>query len=507
MNFAKLGQVFAPSHWVKSMLYKAQKRLEKVFSPWGKLLQQLSFRQRILLTFLPIVVVGSVLQVLIAGDQIQSMSMEFFQTQVEAEALKIAASLPEPMEHYLEGKGGQDIQNALSSLQFDAAWHYLLVDSNRRIIAFTLGDGYESQQVAEQTPDLAQAARGRTGVDIRPFAGGEDYLFVATPIYYEQHPIGYFVLSRSLTPLYQSIHQQWIQLVLASLPVLLLIFIASLWISSTILRPIVALQKSALKMAQGELGVKMPVEREDELGDLSKAFNHMSEQLDKILTAQRSFVNNAAHELRNPLMTMRLRLDAIANQTLDEGQKAQYIADLQQEVSHMAELVTSLLTLARIDEGRHVTNGAVEETSTVLSDIGRNWRIRAQQAGLSYEAEIEELLPAVTISDNDLRLVLNNLLGNAIKYTQQGKVGLKAYLEGDNVVVQVWDTGVGFNPTEAERLFERFYRDESVRHDYEGNGLGLAIVKAVLEQYGATITAYSEGEQRGAWFTVHLPVV
>ncbi|PJF37982.1 MAG: hypothetical protein CUN55_19320, partial [Phototrophicales bacterium] len=140
------------------------------------------------------------------------------------------------------------------------------------------------------------------------------------------------MLSRSLTPLYQSIHQQWIQLVLASLPVLLLIFIASLWISSTILRPIVALQKSALKMAQGELGVKMPVEREDELGDLSKAFNHMSEQLDKILTAQRSFVNNAAHELRNPLMTMRLRLDAIANQTLDEGQKAQYIADLQQEV-------------------------------------------------------------------------------------------------------------------------------------------------------------------------------
>ncbi len=506
MSFVKLGRIFAPSQWIKATLYNARRRLAALGVSWFGWLRQLSFRQRLLLTFLPIVVMGSVVQILIAGGQIQRVSMEFFQTQVEAEALKIAASLPEPMEHYLEGDGSDEIQSALSNLQYDAAWHYLLVDSNRRIIAYTLGDGYESQQVAEQTPDLTRAARGRTGVDIRPFVDGEDYLFVATPIFYEERAIGYFVLSRSLAPLYQEVHQQWLQLIMASLPVLLLIVAASLWIANTILRPIMALRNSALKMAQGELGVKMPIEREDELGDLSKSFNYMSEQLDKILTAQRSFVNNAAHELRNPLMTMRLRLDAMANQSLDEGQRAQYIADLRQEVSHMAELVTSLLTLARIDEGRHMAKGVVEETSTVLRDISRNWRIRAQQKGLSYETEIEDLLPAVAIADNDLRLVLNNLLGNAIKYTQRGTVGLKAQLNGDRVIIQVWDTGVGFEPLEAERLFERFYRDESVRHEYEGNGLGLAIVKAVLEQHGALIMAYSEGAQRGAWFTVQLPV-
>ena len=206
-------------------------------------------------------------------------------------------------------------------------------------------------------------------------------------------------------------------------------------------------------------------------------------------------------------MTLKLRAEALDDAALPAAERETYLREIRQEVDHMAELVSSLLVLARIDEGRHERNSKLTDTVSALHDIARHWRIEATEARLAFEAAIAPDLPELPLGANDLRLVLDNLLNNAIKYTHQGAVTLTATWQGQQVTIQVQDSGIGFPQEHGYHLFERFYRAESSHSRFSGNGLGLSIVKAVLELYDGTVEASSPGPDQGAIFTIHLPVV
>jgi signal transduction histidine kinase len=318
--------------------------------------------------------------------------------------------------------------------------------------------------------------------------------------------LGFLVLSSLMQPANDEVMRQWLQLASATLPVIAVVIVASLWLSGTISRPVQQLRNSALKMAGGELDTRIESDAQDEVGQLAKTFNYMAEQVEGLMQTQRSFVSNAAHELRTPLMTLKLRVEALEDETLPMDDRSRYLHEIHQELDHMAELVSSLLVLARIDEGRHRQNGSITDTASTLYDIARHWRIAAVQAGLVCDPQIPIDLPDLPLTPNDLRLVLDNLLSNAIKYTDTGKICLTVEQVSGQVVMCVQDTGIGFTPEQATQLFTRFYRSEQARRDFDGNGLGLSIVQAVLQQYGASIRAESDGVGRGATFTVTVPI-
>lgn len=171
----------------------------------------------------------------------------------------------------------------------------------------------------------------------------------------------------------------------------------------------------------------------------------------------------------------------------------------------MAHLVTSLLTLARIDEGRHQHGGVASDPVSLIGDIVRRWRIEAEGQGLRFSAELPPELPDLAIPPNDLRLVLDNVLSNAIKYTLHGAISLQARSEGGRVLIEVRDSGMGFHAEQQPRLFERFFRSDDVRGRVPGTGLGLAVTRAVLEVHGGGITAESPGPGMGACFRISLP--
>lgn len=172
----------------------------------------------------------------------------------------------------------------------------------------------------------------------------------------------------------------------------------------------------------------------------------------------------------------------------------------------MAELVSSLLMLARIDEGRYQQNGVVTDTVSTLHDILRNWRIEAEKRALKFDITTDSGLPELPMSPNDLRLILDNLLANAIKYTSEGSIHVKVSPSEKEFILEVCDTGVGFTPEQSKHLFERFYRSEQVRGKFAGNGLGLSVVKAILDHYGGTVAAESRGSDQGATFTIRVPM-
>jgi len=473
------------------------------------MLKRLTIRRRILVIFTSIVVLGSILQLLIAGGQLQTETLDFYRQQLETDALVAGISLGGSLERFAdtpESRAG--LQTLLAALQNQVGQDIVLTDPNFDVIGYGETQSVSYGQRLAATPELIQAQANAVGTDIRTDGDGIRRMFAAAPLVHDGRPIGYIVLSKPTARMDADVQQRWLELAIATLPVVALVIAASLWISGTISRPIQRLRNSALQMAAGALDTRIIDQSKDEVGQLGSAFNYMAIQLETLLQSQRSFISNAAHELRTPLMTIKLRIEGLSDPQLGTTQRAEYLLELRQEVDYMAQLVTSLLTLARIDEGRHTIEAAESYDSVaLLQDIARHWRIEAQKTQVKFQAEISPDLPDLSIPANDLRIVLDNLLSNALKYTPQGTVTMKACSEHDTLRLSVVDTGQGFAAEAAEHLFTRFYRTPEVRAQHiPGTGLGLAIVREILDQNHGAIEAKSAGIGSGATFTVTLPV-
>jgi two-component system sensor histidine kinase BaeS len=475
--------------------------------------KRLTIRQRILLTFTLIVLVGSLIQLGIAGTQLGTATLEGYRLRLESDTLVTAASLANAVDDHILGErrdSGRDpsheLLHFLDALQSQVGHEFMLLDDTYHVLGATPAIGEDTGARVAISPELKQLASASTGMDIRPDASGSPRMYIAATIGSGDHLLGYLVLTQPMAPITADIQERWLELIGTTLPVIAVVVIASLWISGTISRPIQRLRNAALHMAEGELETRIPVESQDEIGQLSGAFNYMAEQVETLLKTQRSFVSNAAHELRTPLMTLKLRIEALTDPVLAQEQHNAYLRELRQEVDYMAQLVTSLLTLARIDEGRYTPEGEEYDSAALVHDIARHWRIEAQKSALAFNAEIASDLPDTDLPANDLRVVLDNLLSNALKYTHQGAVTLRAWGEKGAVKFCVSDTGLGFPLEESGELFTRFYRSAEVRAQHiPGTGLGLAIVRAILDHHRGSIAASSKGKGQGATFIVTLP--
>lgn len=461
--------------------------------------------QRFLIPFVLIALVGGGAQMLIAGQQLERATYDFYEHRIETDALMVASNLGEPMEQGQSRSADDGLQRAGTALGNDSRYDYLIADRQHNIISSSPGFSMPADGQVLPTLEHRRGDGEQMNTTIRADAAGNDRMYVSVPISFDGEAVGYLVLSQPMEPVYAEAHSRWLQLAGTTIPVIVLIAIVSLLIARTIVRPVRQLRNLALQMAQGTLDKRIDVQSSDDIGQLGQAFNFMAEQVEHLIKAQRSFVSSAAHELRTPLMTLKLRLEALADPTLDAEQKDKYLDELQREVIYMAELVDSLLVLARMDEGRHPHDSEQTDLGALLNDSARQWRIAAQRAGLTFDATIPTDLPPIAIPNAELRLIVDNLLNNAIKYTPEGSVRLSASRSGENVTIEVSDTGVGFAPDEVNLLFDRFYRSDTTRHRFPGHGLGLSIVQAVLDFYGAKINVRSEGVGRGSTFVVSLP--
>jgi two-component system OmpR family sensor kinase len=472
-------------------------------------MNKLGIRVKLLLVFTTVTLFGGLLLFVSAGWQLQQATLAFYQRDLQSAALTMANVLVEPMgEQEDEEPSGRNLQAILERNQTSSGWMFTVLDRQGRVLASTYEPRYALGEPLPYSSELYVALKGQTAHAVRHNENGDKFAYVAVPILYENQVVGVVRGAASMAPAYRQARQKWFQLAAVALPILLLTVAVALWFGRTLTRPIRELHASALRIAEGALDERVSVQSADEIGQLADAFNFMTGRINILLSAQRNFVSNAAHELRAPLMSLKLRCEALYNQPLNETQKARYQSELAQEIDHMSDLIAQLLILARLDEGRHEAGQAPGDTVAFLHDIARTWRIRASAANLQFGAEIPAALPDVLVAAGDLQIILENLLSNAVKYTPAGgRVALRAQRDTGTLRLIVIDSGEGFTPEEQSQLFQRFSRIVRRREeDIAGTGLGLAIVKAVLDRYGGTITASSDGPNQGATFTVTLPL-
>lgn len=283
--------------------------------------------------------------------------------------------------------------------------------------------------------------------------------------------------------------------------VLVLTVAVTVTVGTRLVRPLRALTDAARHPTQQHQ--RVPVTTNDEIGHLAAAFNDLAERRERVEIQRKAMVSDVAHELRTPLSTIRSWLEA-AQDGLATSDDA-FVASLLEEALLLQHIVDDLQHLAQADAGRLRLHPEPLRLRELLDQVAAAHRGRAETAGITLTTRVEDT-PTLHADPVRLRQALGNLLSNALRHTPPGgTVTLSCRRAGDQIVIEVADTGTGIAAGDLAHVFDRFWRaDKSRSRQTGGSGLGLAIVRQLTEAHGGTVSVTSTPHTRTV-FTLRLP--
>jgi signal transduction histidine kinase len=247
----------------------------------------------------------------------------------------------------------------------------------------------------------------------------------------------------------------------------------------------------------------------DEVSRLVRTLNEMLSRLETSFAALRRFTADASHELKTPLTVLRSGIERAMTHPEVRPQVLGVLEETLVEQKRMTELVDSLLTLARADEGRAPLVLERADLADILNEISETASLLGEQAGVDVTVSMPRRPQVLSVDRGRIRQLLMNLLTNAIKYTPAGgTVSVEPVKKRDEILIKVVDTGVGISPGELPHVFDRFWRSDPARSRSSqrgGTGLGLAICKWIAEAHGGSIRVQSR-QGIGTTMTVALPL-
>jgi two-component system, OmpR family, sensor histidine kinase BaeS len=286
----------------------------------------------------------------------------------------------------------------------------------------------------------------------------------------------------------------------------LLAVILALWLSRGIAKPIEAVSTASSKLAKGNLQTRVQLHgfQADETQRLAQDFNAMAEALERYEGERKAMIADIAHELRNPLATMQMRIDALSDGLVTFNEEEAKL--LQGQVSLLARLIDDLRVLSLADAERLSLNLMEVDLNELTANVVRNMETRTSivKASLEFYPDSDPIL--VNADPDRLAQVLNNLLDNALRVTpENGTIRVRLEASPTEAKLIVRDTGPGIPEDDLPTIFERFVQGK--RRDTQskmGSGLGLAIVKTLVTLHGGHISA--SNYDGGAQFEVMLPL-
>ena len=221
------------------------------------------------------------------------------------------------------------------------------------------------------------------------------------------------------------------------------------------------------------------------------------------------FVSTVSHEFKSPLTSIRQLAEMLqAGRVPSEERRQRYYDVLVEQSSRLSSLVTNILDLARIEEGRKEFQLRPVDVEDLVHDLVTTTQHRVGHEGYSVGADIPEPLPPVRADREAITQAISNLIDNAVQYSNEVKqINLRAYAGDGFVTVEVQDFGVGISEDEIDRVFDRFYRGgDALTRSVKGSGLGLTLVKEIVEAHGGTVQVKSEPGS-GSTFSIKLPAI
>ena len=363
---------------------------------------------------------------------------------------------------------------------------------------------YDSGETALETEDIRRALEGKTVFRSR-FGETAFLSSLAMPMSDQGELTGAVFLQERDTERAEGIwtvqrHLRTVSLIIGAAALV----IAGLFVL-LITRRIGELVNSMRTVAGGDYGYRHSIRGRDEISELGKELNQLTERLESNETERRRFVADASHELKTPLASIRLLSDSIVqSEEMDAGTMREFVADIDGEAKRLQRTTEKLLTLSRLDDEVSFAPEPVDLKQAAL-DALTLLRPLAQGKRVRLRSELEEGC-VVMGSRDDMDHILSNLIENAIKYNvPDGSVLVRLYAGEDWVSLSVEDTGIGIPEVDRPNIFDRFYRVDKARsREAGGSGLGLSIVHDAVLAHGGSITV-GQNKPQGTVFTVQFP--
>jgi signal transduction histidine kinase len=290
---------------------------------------------------------------------------------------------------------------------------------------------------------------------------------------------------------------------IATLAALVLGLAMSYFIARGLSRPLSQLTSAAESIEGGDYSRRVEVGGAAEIEELAHAFNSLAESLRTNEKLRRNMVADIAHELRNPLASIKAQLEAWQDGVMDHD--GETVVSLAEDVDVLARLVEDLHQLSVVESGQMELERMPVDAAEAVAGIGAKFAHELEAGKIEFTAEIEDDLPPVDADPVRLSQVLGNLVKNAITHTPPGgKITAGARLEGSMVEFSVSDTGTGIAPEDLQFIFERFYRAERARERATGGaGIGLTVARSLVVAHGGSVRAESEpGRGTTIYFTI-----
>ena len=384
-----------------------------------------------------------------------------------------------------------------------------LIDPQGRVIAYSGGLVLADAPSALATPYRDQDGDQWMNFSVQLQAAGQ-----------QQGQLRYALSAQALSD--SLAHLRWQLLQISALAVLgfgALVVLGSRWLTA----PLRRLTLAARRMQQGEYTVALPPDHGDEIGQLAGSLAALGDAIKQRIAqlgsardaaeaanrAKSAFLANTSHELRTPLNGL-LGMAQLARQPdLDPARRQQYLDLVADSAQSLASILSDTLDLARIEAGKLVLEREPFDPRALLQGVLAAHRLLADRAGLGLQLQVDDDVPAAVRGDAlRVRQILNNYLGNALKFTPDGQIRVHLQVVGpDRLRLGVQDSGPGIAPTLAARLFSPFTQaDPSTTRRHGGTGLGLAICRQLAQRMGGEVGVDSHpGTGSTFWAVLQLP--
>lgn len=371
-------------------------------------------------------------------------------------------------------------------------------------------------QVATDYPEAVRALRGETDSAVRTVPRGGLILSVAVPVSRYKQILGAIMLSTDSRGIEDSLRSVRIDILNVFATVLSVTVLMSLYLAGTIARPVRRLAAAAENVGLGQ-GRKVEIpdfsRRGDEIGDLSTALRDMTDALWSRMDAIERFAADVAHELKNPLSSLRSAVETVARID-DIPQQRKLLAIIADDVKRLDRLISDISDASRLDAELSRAESQPVDIAHLLATLVEIHQMTAPADGVKLESRIDDAKDIVVFGIEDrLVQVFRNLISNAISFSPAGgTILLRAWREGPWVHTAVEDQGPGIPPDKLEAIFDRFYTERPKGEKFgTHSGLGLSISQQIVIAHNGRIwaenlydNATKSGPVRGARFVVAL---
>lgn len=361
--------------------------------------------------------------------------------------------------------------------------------------------------------EVAEALRGKHVAQLRTGENGQRVVSVSMPIQHVRAVLG--VLTLEASDVDEIIARERVALIPFILIAISVMLVSSLLLNSLIAQPVLRLARAADRVRlAGARAISLPdlADRDDELGDLTRSLEAMTHSLSERMDAIESFAADVAHEIRNPLTSLRSAIETLDLVT-DPAARARLLGILQNDVQRLDRLVTDISNASRLDAELSRDQPKRIDVARLIGDIVNTYeaRTRPGEPTVRFQRPTPPAPLTVRGREGPLGQIFRNLIDNARSFSPPDSEVLVAALKvRDTIVVTVTDNGPGIPPENLETIFQRFYTSRPKGKAFGGNsGLGLSIARQIAEAHGGTLVAKNrvadDGEVVGAMFLLVLP--